>query len=74
VQKSHIEVGVIGTACAHWWTRVHARSELAVYNGPKLQKIPENVSNNREDYLPNPLVAFCRSYLELIWYDHRTTG
>jgi len=40
----------------------------------KLQKIPENVSNNREDYLPNPLVAFCRSYLELIWYDHRITG
>jgi len=34
VQKSHIEVGVIGTACAHWWTRVHARSEPAVYNGP----------------------------------------
>jgi len=31
VQKSYIEVGVIGMACAHWWTRVHARSEPAVY-------------------------------------------
>jgi len=27
------------------------------------------VSNNREDYLSNPLVSSCRSYLELTWSD-----